>query len=165
MAVPHDTGGGRPEGLGVDPARVEESLLLVDSGSTRPAEEDGSGAAEGKDGPGARDELARVARELRHALTEGRFEEVVDLFAAEWEARKLVSPRVTTVEIDRVVDLVRGAGGAARACGPGPGGLVAAWAPPGERAPGRREAVEEALAGASLRVFPARVDLLGLDLA
>ncbi len=27
--------------------------------------------------------------ELRHALAEGRFEEVVDLFAAEWEARKL----------------------------------------------------------------------------
>jgi D-glycero-alpha-D-manno-heptose-7-phosphate kinase len=102
---------------------------------------------------------------VREALVEGRFEDIVDLFAAEWEARKLLAPGVTTPDIDRIADVARGAGGAAKVCGAGGGGVVAVWAPPGERGPGRREAVEAALTGAGFRVFPARVDLRGLEVA
>jgi hypothetical protein len=60
------------------------------------------------------------------------------------------------------VDLVRAAGGAAwRLDG---GRLVAVWAPPGERGPGRREAVETALKAAGLKPLAVRVDLRGLEL-
>lgn len=150
--------------LGVDPARVEESLLLVDSGSTRAGGSRGEGP-DGADGGGqaSRTTLARIAGELREALVQARWEDVVDLFAAEWEARKLLSAHITTPEIDRIVEMARRAGGAGRACGTGPGGLVAIWAPPGARGAGRREAVAAALEAAGQRVFPVRVDLLGLD--
>ena len=99
------------------------------------------------------------------ALLAGRAEELVARMEEQWTARTQRRPAVSTPEIDRVVDLVRGAGGAAWACGPGPGGLVAIWAPPGVRGAGPREAVEAALSEAGLRPFPARVDLLGLDRA
>ena len=41
--------------------------------------------------------------------------------------------------------------------------ILALWAPPGERGPGRREAVVAAAKVTGLRLFPARVDLRGLD--
>jgi hypothetical protein len=102
---------------------------------------------------------------IGEALVAGRFEDAVALLAEQWTARVRRRPTLSTAEIDRVVTLAREAGGAAWACGPGPGGVVAIWAPPGGRGAGPREAVEAALAAAGLRPFPARVDLLGLDRA
>ena len=64
---------------------------------------------------------------------------------------------------DRVAEVARAAGAAAKVCGAGVRGVVAVWAPPGARGPGRREAVTEALGAAGFRVFPARVDLRGLE--
>jgi hypothetical protein len=61
--------------------------------------------------------------------------------------------------------VARAAGGAAKVCGAGGGGVVAVWAPPGARGPGRREGVEAALKAAGFGVFPARVDLRGLEIA
>jgi galactokinase/mevalonate kinase-like predicted kinase len=143
--------------LAVDPARVEESLLLVDTGGTRAPDPSGDEAGEA----GATGEVPDIGR----ALIEGRGEDAVGLMADEWTTRRKRRPAASSDEIDRVVDVARSAGGAAWACGPGPGGLVAVWAPPGDRGPGRREAVEAALAAAGLRIFPARVDLRGLDRA
>jgi galactokinase/mevalonate kinase-like predicted kinase len=131
---------------------MEEALLLVDSGSTRE-----SGAATAG--------LAGGARDLRDALVEARFGDVGSLVSREWKVRKERTPGISTAEIDALVALVEGAGGAGWGCGRGPGGLVAVWAPPGERGPGVREAVIRALGEAGARPFPARVDLLGLDLA
>ena len=58
---------------------------------------------------------------------------------------------------------MRGAGGAARLAA-ATGRLVAVWAPPGSRGPGRREAVEAALKAAGLKPLAVRVDLRGLEL-
>jgi D-glycero-alpha-D-manno-heptose-7-phosphate kinase len=168
LAVHLDPGATRVERLAVDPARMEESLLLVDAGATRfsginnwevfKAQIDADGRVRSALGA-----IASVAVRMRAALLEGRFEDVVALVAEEWEARQRLAPGVTTPEIDRIVEVARGAGAAAKVCGAGGGGVVAVWAPPGARGPGRREAVEPALKAAGFRTFAARVDLRGVD--
>jgi len=168
LAVHLETGEIRVERLGVDPGRVEESLILVDAGATRSSGVNDWDVLKGQiDGDekvrSALEAIAAVATRVREALLAGRFEDVVDLMAEEWEARKRLAPGVTTPEIDRIATIARGAGGAAKACGAGGGGVVAVWAPPGQRGPGRREAVEAALKAAGFRVFSARIDLRGLD--
>jgi D-glycero-alpha-D-manno-heptose-7-phosphate kinase len=167
LAIHLGPGDVRTEPLAVDPARVEESLLLIDGGPAGSVGTLGWEALKGQiEGNtrvrGALATLCEVARGVREALVDGRFDDVVALIAEEWEARKRLAPGVTTPEIDRIVEVVRGAGGAAKACGAG--GVVAVWAPPGARGRGRREAVEEAAKAAGLRIFPARVDLRGLEL-
>lgn len=158
----------RVERLAVDPARVEECLLLVDAGATRFSGINNWEVFKGQiDGDErVRESLAAiagVARRVREALLAGRFSDLVGLMGEEWEARKRLAPAWTTPEIEAIAAAVRGAGGAAKVCGAGGGGVVAVWAPPGERGPGAREAVVEALRTAGLRVFPARVDLRGLE--
>jgi D-glycero-alpha-D-manno-heptose-7-phosphate kinase len=168
VALHLEPGVPRAEALAVDPARIEECLLLVDSGRPpRPPRGGGEvvrGHVEGDER--VRACVARVAgaaRGVREALVEGRVDDVTGLLVEEWEARKQLAPALTTPEVDRVVAAAREAGGAARACGAGEGGVVAIWAPPGRRGPGPREAVERDLAAAGFRVFPARVDLRGLE--
>jgi hypothetical protein len=142
-------GEARAEPLAVDPARIEESLLLVPG---VPA------AGPGRANAGV---LQGVASRVSAVLAEGRFEDVVPLWAEEWEARR--GPGWPSVEGERVSSVVREAGGAARPCAGGTGSVLAVWAPPGARGPGRREAVLAAAKAAGLRLFPARVDLRGLD--
>jgi galactokinase/mevalonate kinase-like predicted kinase len=148
LAFHPEAGGVRLEPLAVDPARIEESLLLVE-GKRSP----GAGAA------GAA--LRTVASRVYDALRSGRLEDVVGLWAEEWEARQ--GADWPAPETARIAEVVRGAGGGARVCGAGRGGILAVWAPPGTRGPGRREAVVAAAKAAGLRLFPARVDLRGLD--
>jgi len=169
LALHLEPGTARVEPLELDPARVEECLLLVDASASRVAGLDSWAVCKRRvegDEETVRSlaKIAAVARGVREALLEGRFLDVVDLLGEEWEARKRLGSAVTTPEVDRVVETARAAGGAARACGPRGGGVVAVWAPPGGRGAGRREAVEHALTAAGVRVFPARVDLRGLEL-
>jgi hypothetical protein len=140
--------GGRAEPLRIDPARVEECLLLVDVGAV----------AEGAPPPGP-DTAPAVAAALREA----RYEALVDLWAEEWAARERTTPGWPPAEAARLAGLVRAAGGAARILDGGRGRLLAVWAPPGARGPGRRESVQAALREAGVRAFPARVDLRGLE--
>lgn len=149
LALQPEEGGLRAERLAVDPARVEESLLLVEG--ARPA-------AEGRADPRV---VRDVAARVRTALLAGRFEDVVSLWAEEWDSRR--APGGPPAETERVAGIVRAAGGAARPCGAGEGALLAVWAPPGARGPGRREAVLQAAKAAGLRLFPARADLRGLE--
>ncbi len=166
LALDLDAAGVRVERPLVDPARVEESLVLIDGGPGRGA---GSGDWDVIKGQIDADEsvrqslaeIASLARQVREALVAGRFEDVIAPMAQEWEARKRLGPGGTTPAVDRVVEIVGGAGGAAQACDGG--SVVAAWAPPGGSGPGRREAVLAALREGGLRVLPARVDLRGLD--
>jgi len=158
----------RAETLSVDPARVEESLLLIDAGDGGgPESVPGEVLSPPDDGDEATREalerIASIARRTRDALVEDRFDDIVELFGEEWEARKRLDPGITTPQIDRLDAVARAAGGAAKPCGPGGRGVAAVWAPPGARGPGRREAVSEALAAAGFRVFRARVDLRGLE--
>ena len=153
LALHRESAGLRVESLAIDPARVEESLLLVDAGAPR------SPAA----GHGAVSAIPSIASRIREALLAGRFEDVIGLWAEEWEARRSAVPGWPGPEAEHVAGVVRAAGGAARVCGAGQGGILALWAPPGERGPGRREAVVAAAKAAGLRLFPARVDLRGLN--
>jgi galactokinase/mevalonate kinase-like predicted kinase len=151
LALHPEATGWRVETLAIDPARIEESLLLVDAGAS-PSLVAGHVAA-----------IASVASRVREALLEGRFEDLIGLWAEEWAARRGAVPGWPGGEAERIAGVVRAAGGAARVCGAGEGAILALWAPPGERGPGRRETVMAAAKEADLRLFPARVDLRGLD--
>jgi D-glycero-alpha-D-manno-heptose-7-phosphate kinase len=169
LAVHLDAGTVQVERLETDPGRVQESLILVDSGVTRTPGINNWGLLKGQgDGePRVAESLAAIAsaaRRVRQALVSARYEEVGALMAEEWEACKRLAPGVTTPEIDRIAEVAASAGGGAKVCGAGGGGVVAVWATPGERAPGTREGVEGALRAAGFRFFPVRVDLLGLEL-
>jgi hypothetical protein len=102
--------------------------------------------------------MGALSLEIREALLAGRFGALVELLKAEGEACGWLAQAPAPVA--RVAGLVADAGGAAIAA---PGGVIATWAPPGERGAGPREAVLAALKAAGVRPFPARVDLLGLD--
>jgi D-glycero-alpha-D-manno-heptose-7-phosphate kinase len=149
--------------LQTDPARVEESLLLVDAGVTRFSGINNWDVFKGQiDGnQQVRESLAQIvsaASRLRAALVAHRYDDVAAVMDEEWQARKRLAPGVTTPEIDRIVDLARDAGGAAKVCGAGGGGMVAVWA-----VPGKREKAEAAIRAAGFKVVPFRIDLRGLE--
>jgi D-glycero-alpha-D-manno-heptose-7-phosphate kinase len=168
LALHLAAGGVRLEKLATDPGRVEECLMLVDAGATRFSGINNWEVFKGQiDGDArVRESLAAIAAvsaRVRAALLAARYGEVADLMAEEWDARKRLAPGVTSREIDRVAEEARAGGGAAKVCGAGGGGVVAVWAAPGERGPGRREEVTKRLKEAGFRIFPARVDLRGLE--
>jgi D-glycero-alpha-D-manno-heptose-7-phosphate kinase len=146
----------------VDAALVQDALLLVDAGVTR-----FSGInnwevfkAQIEGDPGVRGCLARIveaAGRLREALVSGRYEFAAEFMDAEWEARKQLAPGVTSPEIDRIVEVARAAGGAAKVCGAGGGGMVAVWC-----APGRRAEAEAALRAAGFPPVSFALDFEGV---
>jgi D-glycero-alpha-D-manno-heptose-7-phosphate kinase len=158
------------ERLAVDPGAVEECLILVDAGATRFSGINNwdvfkgqiDGDARVREALGA---IAAVAVRVRQALVEGRYADAAPLLALEWEARKRLAPAVTTPDVDRIADAALRAGGAAKVCGAGGGGMVAVWAAPGARGHGERERVLESLAQAGFRPVPFRVDLRGLEVS
>jgi D-glycero-alpha-D-manno-heptose-7-phosphate kinase len=168
LGVRLDPGDVRVERLTVDPAAVEEALLLFDPGVGRsPAPTDWDlfkGQIEGDARVrGGLAEIARLAAELLQVLETGRLEDVAGLIRGEWEAHKALAGEVTAPEIDRIAEAAAAAGGAAKACGAGCGRIVAVWARPGQRDGGSRERAAAALREAGLRSVPFRVDLRGLE--
>jgi D-glycero-alpha-D-manno-heptose-7-phosphate kinase len=163
LGIELEPGAVRAVRLATDPGRVEESLLLVDAGATRFSGINNWEVFKGQiDGEvrvrDALAEIASAATRLREALASHRYEQVPGLVAAEWEARKRLAPGVTSPEIDRIVEIARAEGGAAKVCGAGGGGMVAAWVSPGPRV-----RVEAALRAAGFRVVSFRLDLRGLE--
>jgi D-glycero-alpha-D-manno-heptose-7-phosphate kinase len=151
-----------------DPGRVEESLALVETKTTRFSGinnwEVCRGQIEGN--PKVRAALATIARcagGVLDALVGHRYEDVGPLIAEEWEARKDLGAGVTTPEIDRIVEVALSCGAAAKVCGAGGGGMVAVWATPGQRESGKRERVVEALKAEGFRLVSFRGDLQGLE--
>ena len=141
-------GGTGLRSLAVDPGRVEESLLLVQCEAPLPALAGAQIAT-----------AASVAARVHEALAAGRFEDVVGLWLEEWAGREAAAPEAAR----RLASRVREAGGAVRACGGRGSSVLAAWAPPGGRGPGPREALMGAARAGGWRLVPARVDLRGLD--
>jgi D-glycero-alpha-D-manno-heptose-7-phosphate kinase len=163
LGIHLEPGAVRAARLATDPARVEESLLLVDAGVTRFSGINNWDVFKGQiDGnEQVRGALARIvsaAGRLRDALVAHRYDDVAGLMDEEWQARKQLAPGVTTPEIDRIADLAREAGGAAKVCGAGGGGMVAVWA-----VPGKREKAQAAIRDAGFKIVPFRVDLRGLE--
>lgn len=163
LAIHLDAGAVRVEKLATDPAKVEECLLLVDAGATRFSGINNWDVFKARiDGDaGVRESLERIASaavRVRQALIEHRYGDVAPLLAEEWEARKTLAPAVTTPEIDRIAEAALAAGGAAKVCGAGGGGMVAVWA-----TPGRREKAAEAIRAAGFKAISFRLDLRGLE--
>jgi len=164
LGIHLDPGEVRAERLATDPARIEESLLLVDAGVTRFSGinnwEVFKGQIDGDEGVRrSLSEIVAAARALKDALVAHAYAEVVPLMAAEWAARKRLAPGVTSPEIDRIAEAAESAGGAAKVCGAGGGGMVSVWA-----TPGRRAGVEAALHGAGFKPIAFRLDLRGLEI-
>jgi D-glycero-alpha-D-manno-heptose-7-phosphate kinase len=163
LAIHLEPGRLRVERLQTDPGRIEECLLLVDAGVTRFSGinnwEVFKAQIDGHEGVrSALREIAAAASRVRDALIGHRYEEVGPLIAEEWQARKRLAPGVTTPEIDRIAEIAAAAGGAAKVCGAGGGGMVTVWA-----VPGRREKADAALQQAGFKSIRFRLDLQGLE--
>lgn len=163
LGIHLEAGAIRVERLATDPGKVEECLMLVDAGATRFSGINNWEVFKSRiDGdPRAReslDTIASVARRVREALVGHRYDEVTPLLAEEWEARKRLAPTVTTPEIDRIAQAAVAAGGAAKVCGAGGGGMVAVWATPGKRAK-----AADAIRSAGFKPISFRLDLRGLE--
>jgi D-glycero-alpha-D-manno-heptose-7-phosphate kinase len=69
--------------------------------------------------------IARIAREMHHALVQMDWKEVARLLNEEWKLRRTNAPGITTPLIDRLIAAARKNGGlAAKVCGAGGGGCV-----------------------------------------
>jgi D-glycero-alpha-D-manno-heptose-7-phosphate kinase len=150
LGIHLEPGAVRVEKLKTDPARVEESLILVDSGVSHFSGLNNWEVFKGQieKNPNVQACLAAIveaAQRVRECLVEGRYDEVGRHMTAEMEARKKLAPGVS-------------AGGAAMGCGAGGGGMVSVWA-----IPGTREKVEEALRKEGFKPAAFRLDLRGLE--
>ncbi|HEY3121963.1 MAG TPA: hypothetical protein VGL15_15165 [Vicinamibacteria bacterium] len=163
LGIHLEPGALRVEKLASDPARVEESLLLVDAGVTRFSGINNWDVFKGQiDGDervrSALAEIASAARRVREALSAGAYDAVPSLIDEEWQARKRLAPGVTTPEVDRIAEIAAEGGGAAKVCGAGGGGMVMVWA-----VPGRKEKIEAGLRAAGFKPVAFRLDLRGLE--
>jgi D-glycero-alpha-D-manno-heptose-7-phosphate kinase len=154
----------RVEKLATDPARVEESLILVDSGVSHFSGlnnwEVFKGQIDGQENVRkCLGEIVAAAIGARAALVSGRYDDVGAFMSAEMQSRVRLAPGVSSPEIDRIRDAAASAGGAAKVCGAGGGGMVSVWATPGKRA-----GVEAALQAAGFKPVAFRLDLRGLEI-
>jgi D-glycero-alpha-D-manno-heptose-7-phosphate kinase len=154
----------RVEKLATDPARVEECLLLVDSGVSHFSGLNNWEVFKGQiDGQAnvrkCLGEIVAAAKGAREALVTGRYDDVGAFMAAEMASRIRLAPGVSSPEIDRIKEAAASAGGAAKVCGAGGGGMVSVWA-----TPGKREGVQAALQAAGFKPIPFRLDLRGLEI-
>jgi D-glycero-alpha-D-manno-heptose-7-phosphate kinase len=104
-------------------------------------------------------ELIRDATSgLRHALTQGDWQETARCIQAEWEARKQLAPGVTTPAIDELIASAGAAGArAAKVCGAGGGGCLFCLAEPPDV-----PAVRRALQAGGARLLDYQVETTGL---
>ena len=108
--------------------------------------------------------VAAIANEMRTALIETNFDAMGALLDREWQARKGLSPMVSTALIEKTIDSAKRAGAlAGKACGAGGGGCVVILCKDGAR-----PSVEQALRGLAadgVQLLAARPTRVGLQLA
>ena len=163
LGIHLEPGGLRVEKLETDPAKVEESIMLVDSAVSHFS---GLNNWEVFKGQIEKDENVRrnladivaAARDMRAALVEQRYADVPAIMTREMEARKRLAPGVSTPEIEKIAAAAASEGGAAKICGAGGGGMVLVWA-----VPGRKEKVAAAIRAAGFKIASFRLDLRGLE--
>ncbi len=162
-------GPGRPrrEPLSVDLDRLGERLVMVHAGASRVSADANwdmmRRAIDGDEGTGrALEAVAGIALRMREAFVKGDLDAIGPLMEQEWEARRALSPRVSTDLIERAITVARAEGAqAAKVCGAGGGGCVVFWCPVD-----RREAIARALGALEehgVRVIPARPTSVGLQ--
>ena len=164
LGIHLEPGALRVEKLATDPAKVEESLMLVDSGVSHFSGlnnwEVFKGQIEKQENVRTcLAEIVAAAKGAREALVSGGYDDVGGFMAAEMASRIRLAPGVSSPEIDKIKEAAASAGGAAKVCGAGGGGMVSVWATPGKRA-----GVESALQAAGFKPVPFRLDLRGLEI-
>ena len=158
MAIHLVAGGERRESLACDLKELDRRLVLCYTGKPRQSginnwevfkdHIDGGGQVQKNLA-----QIAAVAREVRTALTSGRWAELGRLVNQEWALRRRNLPTISTPMIDRIIAGARRAGAVAgKVCGAGGGGCVALVIEPEART--RVEAVIE---GVGATVLPMRV--------
>jgi D-glycero-alpha-D-manno-heptose-7-phosphate kinase len=163
LGIHLDPGALRVEKLATDPAKVEESIMLVDSAV---AHFSGLNNWEVFKGQIERNEtvtknlaeIAAAARDMRVALVEQRYADVPAIMTREMAARKRLAPGVSSPEIEKIAEAAASEGGAAKVCGAGGGGMVLVWA-----VPGTKEKVAAAIRAAGFKIIAFRLDLRGLE--
>lgn len=165
----HEPGGTRREALPHAAAVLEGALVLADTGVAHHSgmnnwtvfrafldgDADVRAALQG---------VADAARDMEAALrpAAGSGDPVraaARALDAEWEARRRLSPAVTSPEVEAVVGAARSAGGAAKVCGAGGGGTVACL----PLASNGRATLAEAVRATGARVLPVRLTERGLE--
>jgi D-glycero-alpha-D-manno-heptose-7-phosphate kinase len=102
--------------------------------------------------------IVAAAVGLREALAHGDWDGVARELRAEWDARKLLAPGVTTRKIDALIAAATAAGArAAKVCGAGGGGCLFCLAEP-DNVP----AVRHALASGGARLLECHIEIDGL---
>ena len=163
LGIHLDPGALRVEKLATDPAKVEESIMLVDSAVSHFSGLNNWEVFKGqieKNENVTRNlaDIVAAARDMRDALVEQRYGDVPAILTREMEARKRLAPGVSTPEIEKIAAAAASEGGAAKICGAGGGGMVLVWA-----APGKREKVAAAIRAAGFKIAAFRLDLRGLE--
>jgi D-glycero-alpha-D-manno-heptose-7-phosphate kinase len=136
LALDHHPGGERLRRLTVDLDALGERLLVAYSGQSHfSAGANWSVVRRRLDGdPGIVERLDRVrdaARALPAALEAADWASAGQLMAREWDARRGLSPEVSTPQLEALLDRARALGAwGGKACGAGGGGCVAVLAPP-----------------------------------
>jgi D-glycero-alpha-D-manno-heptose-7-phosphate kinase len=125
--------GTRVERLAVDPVALRRRTVLVFTGLSR-----NSGISNwdifkrhldgDREVRGALQAVSDAAQELRRALLEGAWDAAGNALAAEWAARRRLSPAVTDTRIDRLIEEACSSGAiAGKVCGAGGGGCIVFW--------------------------------------
>ncbi len=157
LALRYTVEGTRAERLAVDPEALRQRTILVFTGVSR-----SSGLSNwdmlkrhldgDRDVRVALDGVIGAAHAMRRALLAADWDAAGEALGAEWEARKRMSPLVTSDPIERLIDAARSAGAlAGKVCGAGGGGCVVLWA-----RSGRRQAVAESATRLGHRVLDFR---------
>jgi D-glycero-alpha-D-manno-heptose-7-phosphate kinase len=165
LALRYGPRGTCAERIETDLAALQERLVLCFSGATR-----SSGVSNWDMLKGYLDNdscvvegIGRVAlatRRMESALRSGDLDEAAVALGEEWEARKTLSPKVSSTTIESQMAAAREAGAlAGKVCGAGGGGCIVFLT-----RPGCRGAVNRALESRGARILPARLQEGGLRL-
>ena len=94
--------------------------------------------------------ICRAARGMEGALRAVDVERAATALDQDWQARKKISEKVCTSEVESLIEVARGSGAlAGKVCGAGGGGCLVFLV-----APGKRQEVEEALEALGARILP-----------
>ena len=165
-AVELDVTGVRRVALSVDPAELQQRLVLAYTGASRQSGINNWDAMTRRiDGDrtviAAFEGIRDAALGVRDALERADWAGVAQHLAAEWTHRKRLAPGVTTPAIDALLARAGAAGATAgKVCGAGGGGCLFCLTEPDRRAD-----VAAALAAAGAKVLDCTIDTRGLHLA
>lgn len=139
LALHYTVEGTRAERLKIDTRALRERVVLVYTGVSRSSgisnwdmlkrHLDGDPAVRG-----ALEGINRTAHAMREALLRADWDGAAAALAGEWRERRRLSDKVSSPEIDRIIEGASKAGSlAGKVCGAGGGGCLVLWAGEGAR--------------------------------